>query len=795
MVGAQPEHRRIEAGVRRVNVARIAQGVTWQASDGFPGSYDGAKVLDGEVCDASGRNGYWAGRKYRLPVTMELAFPEPATIDTNVIIWYTTDIRGTQYRLEGLKTNGEWIELYRVRANRYRDAVHRFPAQTVTKVRFTLEGAAGQNRVVMRELLLYNELTADEEKILMDNAARCLGPNEKSRIVNLGVPVKAVTYGNSQGTVGPSPDGGHPIFYLSYYNTGGAELLAYDMTARKVYRWDLPSGSGGYGLTTGKDGRIYVGMVGRGNLVQFDPATQTMRDLGNAGQPTTYVWSCATSSDGKIFGAGYPKCVALVYDPATDKLTSPGSIEHRPGSEYLRAVAADGRGRAWFGVSTRGGIVVYDPADGSQRDVLPAEHAAVSRPYQLVRAGSLMYVTMLYNNKVLVFDADSCELVRKVSGRPGDTGLFVGASDSHGNVYANAWPAGDLCVLRPDATELEVIAPHLGGVKTILGDRYLLIFFDQTGRIFDLETRQVIDERQWIEPKAGMQIFTLTQGPDGKIYGSTYINQHFFRYDPGSEQLEDLGRIIYGGGQCDSICCSRDGKQVWMGCYAQAYLAAYDPTRPYKLGTEPDCNPRDFGRLGKGQYRTKAIVQGPLGKIYVGSIPSYNSAPTGALSIFDPKTMRKNVMTDFVPGGSVYCLAATDRFVYGSGGGQLFKLDPQTERKAHERSLACAAMIVAGDGTLVVSAAGYVQGLDPGTLATQWQIPLSQIDKLKGFHQFALGPQGQLYGLSDLGIFRIDREASRLVQLTKLGSKHLAADREGRLYFSAGASLCVYDPR
>ena len=134
----------------------------------------------------------------QLPATLEISFPRPTAIDTNLIVWYATDIRGVNYKLEGLTTDGKWLELYNVAANRHRDVVHRFPSRTVTKVRLTLLSTAGQNRVVMREFLLYQGLTAAEEKILMANAARCLGPNEESRQVELGVAVKAVVFGNSQ---------------------------------------------------------------------------------------------------------------------------------------------------------------------------------------------------------------------------------------------------------------------------------------------------------------------------------------------------------------------------------------------------------------------------------------------------------------------------------------------------------------------------------------------------------------------------------------------------------------------
>ncbi len=624
--------------------------------------------------------------------------------------------------------------------------------------------------------------------------ASCLGSNAQTRAVDLGVAVRAVTYSNSQGIVAPSPEGGHPIFYTSYYNTGGAELLAYDPTKRKSYRWTIPGQSGGYGLTRGRDGKVYVGTVGTGHLIQFDPKTQRLRDLGDAGQPTSYIWSCATGPNGKIFGAGYPKCIPLIYDPETDALTSPGSLTPRPGSDYLRYVTVDEKGRAWFGVGSKAALIVYDPADGSRRNVLPEHFAANQTVYHLVRAGDAIFATLLYHGGVLVFDANTCALKCVIEKPPGATALMVAVASSKDEVFCYTVPSHDLYVLRPGATQAVKLRPYFGSVKTLMDDRYLVAFFDNNARILDLRSDRIVDDRMWIKPREGMAIFTLTQGPGGKIYGSTYINQHFFRYDPAKDKIEDLGRIIRGGGQCDSIAVSRDGKRLWMGCYAGAYLAVYDPRKPYKLGADSDCNPRDFGRLGGGQYRTKATVEGPDGRIYVGSIPSYNSAPTGALTVFDEKTLEKKQFTDLVPGGAVYCLAADDQFVFGSGGGLLFQLDPKTLKKRRERKLAVSSMIVGPNGRLIVSGGGAVRGLDPRTLATEWTVALETVKGLSGFTRMVFDPANRLYGMSPQGIFELDVREGAAICHSNLSSSHLAVDKKGRLYFSQRANLYRYDP-
>jgi outer membrane protein assembly factor BamB len=572
-----------------------------------------------------------------------------------------------------------------------------------------------------------------------------------------------------------------------------AELFAYDFHSKKAFRYALPTPGPGYGLTTGLDGKVYVGMIGRlgGNMVQFDPKTGSMRDLGKAGQPTTYIWQCATGPDGKIFGAGYPKCIPLIYDPKTDKLTSPGSIAPHKGIEYLRCVVTDAKGRAWFGAGTHAALVVYDPADGSHRDVLPKQYRDQTFVIEIVRAGNRVYASILPSGKVLVFDVDSCEFLREIPAPPDKSALLAVACDSKGNVYGSTQPGGHLYVIRPGSSQAEKLVPFLGLVKSILEDRYLHVIFDDQHRIYDLQTKEVVDQSKWIKPKFPLLIGELARGPEDKIYGAPMTGQHFFRYDPDTGKLEDLGRTIHTLGRCDSLCRSRDGKRLWMGHYTWAYLSMYDPTKPYKIGTGPDCNPRDFGPI-EGQGSTRAIVEGPLGKIYVGTIPRYKSSPTGALVVFNPKSMKKKIMTDLVPGGSVLRLAANDEFVYGSGGGQLFVLDPQTARKIKQRDLGCDAMLITSDGTLVVSTSDGVQGLDPKTLETNWSIPFSRTDGLRRFSQMTAGPHGKkLYGINDQGIFQVDVAASKFIQLAKTGQsfsrRHgIVSDKDGRLYLTTG---------
>jgi outer membrane protein assembly factor BamB len=170
-----------------------------------------------------------------------------------------------------------------------------------------------------------------------------------------------------------------------------------------------------------------------------------------------------------------------------------------------------------------------------------------------------------------------------------------------------------------------------------------------------------------------MDVFSLTAGPDGNIYGSTYINMHLFRCDAESGKLTDLGKASRWAGQVDSLSLGRDGK-IYIGAYTDAVVSIYDPTRPWEPGLHPGSNPREIGPVGKGQYRTRSNCLGPDGRIYVGSIPSYRSSDTGAFTICDPGTGGMDVRSDFVKGGAVETVAADGKGrVYFARGPRLLR--------------------------------------------------------------------------------------------------------------------------
>lgn len=597
----------------------------------------------------------------------------------------------------------------------------------------------------------------------------------------LGIPIKSVVFGNSQGVFAKGPNGQADMFYISYYSTTGCELIGYHAATKQRVATKLGS-SGGYGCCVGTDGAVYVGGIGPGNLYRYDPVTQKVENLGGAQFGVQYIWAAAASPDGKVYGACYPTCSVIEYNIATKTLRDLGRVA--PHEQYARWICVDHRGKVWVGVGNRAHLIVLDPGSGERRDVLPAEYRHNSTCSPLAASGKYVLAGALYDGVTLVFDAETEELVRVVP-RPKDSVWWkstVGAPA--GETYLATVPNGDLYHYDIKKDQLSLVASALGQCERVVENRYVHGISDQDYFLYDLQENRFLDRTPLAEAKDGMAIYTLTGAADGNIYGSTYINQHLFRCDARSGKLTDLGKVVRIGGQVDSIHAGRDGK-IYLGSYVLATLSIYDPAKPWNPGRDLASNPRELGSVGHGQYRTRAIVLGPDDNIYVGSIPSYNSAATGALSRWNPRSGEHKSWLDLVPGGAVDRIAVDDKYVYCAGGGRFFVWDPKAETKRFEEPCAVLSLVATPDGKIVGNRGDEMFVFDPDLLkmVKTFASPIGRMDCM------TVAPNGRLYGINGSAIGEIDSATWSARKIAQEGGQFLAADGESHLYFARGAQL------
>ena len=188
-------------------------------------------------------------------------------------------------------------------------------------------------------------------------------PCRAAEIEDLGVAVRAVVFGNSQGCLADSPSRQPGMFYIPYYSTTGGALVGIDPRSGEHVHFPLPS-HGGYGTAVGRDGAVYVGGVNPGDLYRFEPGTKQIENLGGRQFGGTYIWACAASPDGrKIYAACYPTAGVLEYDVDTRSMRYLGRMSDT--EQYARSICVDSRGKVWVGIGTHADLAVYDPRTGA----------------------------------------------------------------------------------------------------------------------------------------------------------------------------------------------------------------------------------------------------------------------------------------------------------------------------------------------------------------------------------------------------------------------------------------------
>ena len=485
--------------------------------------------------------------------------------------------------------------------------------------------------------------------------------------------------------------------------------------------------------------------------------------LGGIG--VSYIWDLTEAPDGRIYGGCYSPSKLLEYDPRTKTVKDLGAMSK--GRNYVRYLAAAPDGKIWCRVSFPSELYIYDPTTGEKRQT---EYS----PSGVLAKGRSVYVGARGN--ILRFDPKSEKLVHTLTGGgtpiPGDytRGLYLARG-------------GAICFYDPDANRMKKLAEggYLGMCKWVEADRYVHGMIDQDYYCYDLQEKKFLVRKRLTPPDGpGMKIYAVCSGPDGNIYGGVYINQHLWKVEAATGKVIELGRHRRDGGQIDSITCG--GGRVWCGSYYGAYFASYDPKKPWNPGAGSKDNPRDYGGVGHGQIRTRCILYGPDGKVYMGSYPSYKAGNTDDMSVLDPETGKVKLYINLAP----RCLAAGKKMIFGCSTRKFFAFDPGKKKVVCETPARFSAMVGLPDGRIACGDSGQVKIFDPATMkfVVTKNYEVGKIDTL------TLGRnQACVYGISDTAVFRIDIADLSIKILHRGGGRFMAEDRFGNLYFARGAAL------
>ncbi|MSS72428.1 MAG: hypothetical protein EXS64_13190 [Candidatus Latescibacteria bacterium] len=502
-----------------------------------------------------------------------------------------------------------------------------------------------------------------------------------------------------------------------------------------------------------RTGRLYIGAAHSGQLFCFDPEKDDLVDLGTINPGGAAIFPCRIDEDtqGKIWIGSYGTADLTSYDPATGAFTRYGRMDEV--DMYCHPLVNTDDTVACLIMQTRPHVVVLDPKTGENGTVGPV----------ITRGEGTLGMH-----------------------RGGDGRLYITSS------------AGDFRIEGMTAVPVEKATPA-AAQEARLSDGSAFRFADAEQHVHRaLEVTRPDGTVRTFELNyhaAGTDIFYLHAGPDQCLYGSSILPERLFRYNPNDRELIDLGVCSRSTGEAYSMA-NLNGK-MYISSYPGARVSVYDPSQGYRFGEDPGGNPRDLGRIDDISYRPRSTLAGPMGRVWLASVPDYGLWG-GPLAYYDPQTGEKKSYSRTFGDGSCYTLAhlqdqaliAVGTSIAGGSGTQpkvdqavLFLWDYKAEQKAWEGTLdrpvsAFNALTVGPDGRLY----GTVHGkdappelfvFDPVARKFTGRVPLPEGNPLDlGLQN---GPDGKLYGFTSACIYRVDPGSLGVEVVTSLEKKGRSA--------------------
>lgn len=277
---------------------------------------------------------------------------------------------------------------------------------------------------------------------------------------------------------------------------------------------------------------------------------------------------------------------------------------------------------------------------------------------------------------------------------------------------------------------------------------------------------------------------------ENRIYLGTYYRAHLLRFDPKTEEWEDLGRPA---GETESFICalttSPDGK-IWGGTFPSAKLFSYDP----KTGET-----KDYGRMDEKEFYCYPTA-GKDGLIYC-AIRFQNTN----IVIFDPaKGTRTSLLHPWERrAGWLFLTRGADEKIYAKlPSGKWFQImDGQHLKEVQESEIPFPRKVLPDGREFHLIDTHLLKIQNPMTREVK-EIPLCYEASGAFIFTVGLGPEGKIYGSSmlPLRLFVYDPTNQSLSNLGKAahsnGEIYSMGIYENKLYMFSypGSRISVYDP-
>ncbi len=462
---------------------------------------------------------------------------------------------------------------------------------------------------------------------------------------DLGIPIKGVSWVRLH--AGQTADEEASLLATMSQTNGGLFVIDIDLETGHCTQYSVEDRKNStFSTATFRSlltGVLYIGSAWDGHLHRFDASRpeRGIEDLGEISDEVTFPTGITESLDGTIWIGSYPGASLAKFDPKTETFTQFGRMDEN--EEYLYPLSGDDGSLAALVRVVRPHLVAINPETGEYREVGPAISDTLDKS-QYLKFYKGVDRRLYLDSHDGKFQIDGV-LMNPVKHLPAPM-AGIHAAGEHRYQEPLTMPGGWQAQFLDD-----------GGGKGSGAPRSLLL-----SNVDPLIQSRVL-HLDW--EGGGSNLHVIELGPDGMLYGSSYLPNLLYRASLDGSRIEHLGQHTFAAGQAYSVA-NLNGK-VYLASYPQSRISVFDPKLPLSFGTELGDNPRDLGRLDNVGYRPNAMVAAPDGKLWVGSGPDYGLVG-GTLAWYDPRTGDKASHRGIVPEmspSSLLWLSDSERLLVG----------------------------------------------------------------------------------------------------------------------------------
>ncbi|MET7327751.1 hypothetical protein [Nonomuraea sp. NPDC005650] len=573
---------------------------------------------------------------------------------------------------------------------------------------------------------------ATHEKAQPEGTVTDMGPASVASPLGNGEFVGGVLYAGSRGL---SP------------NVVGAFDLAQDSVTT---HFDIPTGVGIWAMCkVGTD--VYVGTHARSDLYKIDTIAGQVTKV--AEYPDHYIWTMASSPDGKVYlGTSEPGRV-WEYDPATG--TSRDLGQPAPGEAYVRSIQADDA-YVYAGIGAHAHLIAIDRRTGEKRDLLPS--AVADRDWVSSMSMSETHLAGGMNSlaELVVLEKAAPQNHKVVKATAAGEKYIVAVLIHDGYVYFAGRPSGTFYRYHLATEKLEVlgvpyfealthrILAHEGRIYGIQ-DSAVFVYDPATG---SLDYVNLVQRGFKAAPEEPMSVHS-----DGR---RVYVG------GKGGADVHDLatGKVTRLGISGEPKTLLTVGDTTYLGVYTQAALYTHRRGK-----TEADL----IARTGNQQDRPRDLAYDVTTGLIVMPTQPEPGHMNGALSLYSPRTGKYETYRPAVERQTVYSVVARDGVAY------------------------LGTLIQEGLGLPPVTTTARLAAFDLRTRKLLWE--MEPLPATRMISSLALGGNGTLYGMASGGeVFEFDLRHRKVTRTIKVGTKGGELFVTGRVaYCTDGGSIYKID--